>query len=102
MAREFLDEAGITGDDPDAVIADPRIDVACRAMARRAREHYRAADAVLAKRPAGRLAAPKLMSAVYAAILGKMEAAGWAPPRERAKIGKVALLWIVLSRGLMG
>jgi len=31
-----------------------------------------------------------------------MEAAGWAPPRERAKIGKAALLWIVLSRGLDG
>jgi phytoene synthase len=42
------------------------------------------------------------MSAVYAAILSKMELAGWAPPRARAKIGKVALLWIVLSRGLMG
>jgi phytoene synthase len=102
LPREFLDQAGIAGDDPAAVIADPRVDRACRPMAALAREHYRAADAVLARRPAGRLAAPKLMSAVYAAILGKMEAAGWAPPRARAKIGKVSLLWIVLSRGLMG
>ena len=45
---------------------------------------------------------PRLMSAVYANILTRMEAAGWAPPRQRAKIGKAALLWIVLSRGLMG
>jgi len=42
------------------------------------------------------------MSAVYGSILGKMEAAGWAPPRARAKVGKVALLWIVLTRGLIG
>ena len=42
------------------------------------------------------------MSAVYSSILAKMESNGWAPPRERAKIGKIALLWIVLSRGLMG
>jgi phytoene synthase len=102
LPREFLDQAGIAGNEPAAVIADPRIDAACRPMAKLAHEHYRAADAVLARRPAGRLAAPKLMSAVYAAILSKMELAGWAPPRARAKIGKVALLWIVLSRGLMG
>jgi presqualene diphosphate synthase len=102
LPREFLDQAGIAGDDPAAAIADPRVDAACRPMAKLAHEHYAKADAVLARRPTGRLAAPKLMSAVYAAILGKMETAGWAPPRARAKIGKVALLWIVLSRGLMG
>lgn len=102
LAREFLDEAGIAGDDPAAVVADPRVDIACRAMARLAHQHYRDADAVMARRPAGRLAAPRLMSAVYSNILAKTEAKGWAPPRERAKIGKIALLWIVLSRGLMG
>jgi presqualene diphosphate synthase len=102
LPREPLEAAGITSSDPDAVIADPRVDIACKAVAKVARDYYRQADAVLAKRPAGKLAAPRLMSAVYANILTKMEAAGWAPPRERAKIGKAALLWIVLSRGLMG
>jgi squalene synthase HpnD len=102
LPREALDEAGIVGNDPHAVIADPRVDRACRIVASRAREYYRQADAVMARRPAGRLAAPRLMSAVYANILTRMEAVGWAPPRKRAKIGKAALLWIVLSRGLMG
>jgi presqualene diphosphate synthase len=102
LPREHLDAAGLDGGDPAKVIADPRIDSACRPVAALAHDHYRKADAVLAARPAGRLTAPKLMSAVYAQILGKMEQAGWAPPRERAKIGKAALLWIVISRGLMG
>jgi phytoene synthase len=102
LPREFLDKARIAGDDPMGVIDHPLIDAACRPMAKLAHEHYAAADAVLAKKPAGRLAAPRLMSAVYGAILSKMEAAGWAPPRARAKIGKVSLLWIVISRGLMG
>jgi phytoene synthase len=102
LPREHLDAAGLTGSDPAAIIADPRVDAACRPVAKLAHEHYRKADAVLAKRPSGRLAAPKLMSAVYGSILSKMEAAGWAPPRTRAKIGKVSLLWIVISRGLMG
>ena len=102
LPREPLEAAGITSSDPDAVIADPRVDIACKAVAKLARDYYRQADAVMARRPAGKLAAPRLMSAVYANILTKMEAAGWAPPRERAKIGKAALLWIVVSRGLMG
>ena len=101
LPRELLDAAGVTGSDPAAVIADARVDQACRAVAWLAHEHYRKADAVLARRPAGRLAAPRLMSAVYGAILTKMETVGWAPPRARAKLGKGALLWIVLSRGLM-
>jgi squalene synthase HpnD len=102
LPREALDEAGIAGDDPVAVVADPRVDRACRPVAKLAREHYREADAVMTRRPVGRLAAPRLMSAVYAGILAKMEAQGWAPPRTRAKVGKISLLWIVLSRGLMG
>jgi presqualene diphosphate synthase len=102
LPREALDQAGIVGDDPHTVIADLRVDRACGIVAKLARDYYRAADAVMARKPAGRLAAPRLMSAVYANILTRMEAAGWAPPRQRAKIGKAALLWIVLSRGLMG
>ena len=51
LAREFLVEAGIAGDDPATVIADPKVDLACRAAARLAHQHYRKADAVLARRP---------------------------------------------------
>ncbi len=102
MPREFLDAAGIATDDPRAAVDDPRIDVAARRLAAAAREHYSNADLVLGLRPPGRLAAPRLMSAVYGRILEKMEVAGWAPPRERARISKGALLWIVLRRGLLG
>ena len=102
LPRELLAEAGITTDDPAAVIADPRVDGACRALAARAHEHYRAADRVMAARPAGKLAAPRLMGAVYSRILARTEAAGWAPPRRRAKLGKGELLWIVLRRGILG
>ena len=102
LPREALDEAGITGSDPDAVIADPRVDLACKAVASQARGYYAKADAVMARRPAGRLAAPRLMSAVYGRILGAMQAKGWAAPRERVKINKLALVWILISRGLLG
>ncbi|MGI9169848.1 MAG: presqualene diphosphate synthase HpnD, partial [Caulobacteraceae bacterium] len=98
---EALAEAGVTEREPAAVLADPAVDRACRWLARRAREHYRQADRVLANRPAGRLIAPRLMSAVYREILARMERAGWGAPRERAGVGKARLLWIVLTRGIL-
>jgi phytoene synthase len=102
LPRELVRAAGIAGVDPAAVIADPRVNEACRALAEKAHAHYRAADRVMAARPAGKLAAPRLMGAVYSRILARTEAAGWAPPRTRAKLGKGELMWILLRRGLFG
>ena len=102
LPRELLDQAGITSSDPAAVIGDPRVDQACRALAAEARAHYAAARKVMAARPRGRLAAPRLMGAVYGRTLDRTEAAGWAPPRRRVKLGKAELLWILLRRGLLG
>jgi len=61
----------------------------------RAHDHYRAADAILAARPAGHLIAPRLMEAVYSKLLKRMEVVGWTPPRRRVKVSKPALLWTV-------
>jgi squalene synthase HpnD len=102
LPRELLAEAGVAVSTPAAVVADPRIDRVCQNLAIKAREHYAAALGVLSAKPQGRLLTPRLMGAVYAAILDKTAAAGWAPPRARASIGKARLLWIVLRCGLMG
>ena len=102
LPRELLDEAGITGSDPAAVVSDPRVDHAARALAAEARRHYAAADRVLAARPRGRLAAPRLMGKVYGKILDRTQAAGWAPPRRRVKLAKAELLWILVRHGLLG
>ena len=102
LARQWLDAAGIEGDDPAAVIADPRIDVAARCGATLAHEHYAKADAIMAARPRGRLVAPRLMSGAYGAILKEMERIGWAAPRRRAKLGKLTLAAVLLRRGLLG
>ncbi|HLK26573.1 MAG TPA: presqualene diphosphate synthase HpnD [Caulobacteraceae bacterium] len=96
LAREWLDAAGLDAADPAAAVADPRIDAAARPGARLAHQHYAKADAVLADRPGGRLAAPRLMSAVYGGILSKMEQVGWAPPRQRVKLGRGAMLAVAL------
>jgi presqualene diphosphate synthase len=100
LPREHLTEAGISTDDPALAIETPAVDQTCRAVARLAHTHYRKAAEILARHPKGNLRAPRLMGAVYSAILSKMEKQGWAPPRMRAKIGKSELLMIVLRHGL--
>ena len=102
LPREYLAEGGITTLDPETAIADARIDRVCRAVARDAHAHYAKAAAVLAKRPKGRIATPRLMGAVYGEILRQTEAIGWKPPRRRVSLGKAKLLAIVLRNGLFG
>jgi phytoene synthase len=102
LPREVLEGAGIAITTPTQVIDHPKIDKACQRLAGMAREHYAKANAVLAKKPKGRLLTPRLMGAVYGAILDKTAAAGWSPPRARASVGKASLIWIVLRCGLMG
>jgi phytoene synthase len=101
LPRELLDAAGISDRDPLTVLANPAVDQTARGLARLAHEHYDAAQRVLHGRPKGLLRAPRLMGAVYAQILTKMEAQGWAPPRTRVKIGKGELLLILLRHGIM-
>lgn len=95
LAREHLAAAGVDMSSPQAVAQSPNIDAACRDLAKLAEQHYVAAEAILKRKPKGHLIAPKLMAAVYHKILGRMEAVGWAPPRERIKVNKVALLFTV-------
>jgi phytoene synthase len=95
LPAEALAAAGIALTTPEEVAADPRIDQAVRPLVARAHDHYRAANAILAARPAGHLIAPRLMEAAYSKLLKRMEIVGWAPPRRRVRVSKPALLWTV-------
>jgi len=96
LARDHLEAAGIPLTTPDDVVSDARIDAAARPLAALAEEHFRAAEAILARRPSGHLIAPRLMAAVYAPILTRMSEQGWAPPRTRIKVNKRALILTAL------
>ena len=102
LPRELLDAAGIEDDDPWSVVDDPRVDIAAHVLAERALDHYREADRILSAKPAGKLIAPRLMEAVYSRILKRTAARGWAPPRKRVSIARPELMWLVLTRGLLG
>jgi phytoene synthase len=102
LPREYLKDAGITSLDPKSIVADPRIDLVCKAVARDAHAWYDGAAAVLAKKPKGRVGTPRLMGAVYEEILRQTEVVGWKPPRTRVSLGKGKLLSIVVRHGLFG
>ncbi len=102
LPREYLRGADVTSLDPRTIAADPRIDAACRLVAQLAHGYYDAAAAVLAKKPKGRLATPRLMGAVYQEILRQTEGVGWKPPRTRVSLSKPKLFAIVLRHGLLG
>lgn len=102
LPREYLTGAGIVTLNPKTAIDNPAIDGVCKKVARDAHKQYDAAAAVLAKKPKGRLATPRLMGAVYAEILRQTEEVGWAPPRKRVSLSRGKLLSIVLRNGLFG
>jgi presqualene diphosphate synthase len=65
-----------------------------------AHAHYDAANQIMADRPKGDIRAPRLMGAVYAEILKRMQAEGWAPPRRRVRLPKAKLAFLALRYGL--
>jgi phytoene synthase len=99
LPREYLLEAGFKSLDPKMVVCDPRVDDVCRKVAAMAHAHYDKAAAVLAKKPRGRIATPRLMGAVYGEILKATEAAGFAPPRRRVSLSRGKLLSLLLRAG---
>lgn len=102
LPRELLLQAGIEATDPHAAIDDARVDQVCRALAARSLDYFAAADRLLRSRPRGRLLAPRLMAAVYSALLQQMLIEGWAPPRRRVRIGKLHLLYLVVRCSVFG
>ena len=81
-------DAGIAARDPAAVLADPALDRACAVVAARARGHFAAAGAIIARCPRRATLAPRLMAKVYRHILERMTRQGWRAPRQRVKIGR--------------
>jgi phytoene synthase len=102
LPDELLREAGIASRDPHAAILAPGVERVCLQLAETAHAHFAEANRIMAAKPAGRLAAPRLMEAAYAALLKQMQARGWAPPRKRVKVRKAALVWLLLRQGLFG
>jgi phytoene synthase len=100
LPREKLAAAGIAAADPAAVAAHPALPAACAALAGEARRHFAEAEAIMAREPRRATRAPRLMSAVYGAVLDATLKRGFAPPRARVRKPKLKLLLALVRHGL--
>jgi len=96
LPRDALEAAGITTTDPAAVLAAPSIGKACAVIVDLAEAAFREADVVMAQCPRRLVRAPRIMGAAYHAILDRLVARGFTPPRRPVRHSKLQLLLIVL------
>jgi len=96
LPREYLDAAGITGSEPQAVAADPALGRSCAKVAALAAEHFDKADAIMARTPRAVVRAPRIMGEAYHSILRRLIARGWAAPRSPVKLGKGRIAQILI------
>src|SRR5580700_4742010 len=86
LPREALREAGIISTDPATVLANPMLGAACGVMVEQARRHFDEANAIMTRSPHRVVRAPRIMGAAYRAILDKLIARGFAPPRRPVRL----------------
>ncbi len=101
LPRERLDAAGIVGDDPQLVAADPRLPDVCAPLVTQARAHFEASDQIMARHARRVVRAPRIMSEYYHAILGLMVRRGFASPRAAVRLGTIPRLLILARHGLI-
>ena len=101
LPREALLRAGITVTEPAAVLRSPMLGQACADVIAAARSHFTEADKIMARLPRRSVRAPRIMGLVYRAMLRRLVARGWSPPRSRIRIPRAHLLWIVLRHALI-
>lgn len=100
LPREALLAAGIEAISPQGVAASGAIEEACALVIARAEEHFRQAQAIMARCPRQTLRAPRIMAEVYRSILETLRARGFAPPRKRMRTPRHRVLFALLRHGL--
>lgn len=77
LPTEDLDRFGVTEDDLRAGLVTEKVRALLDFESRRARDHYRRAAQELPREDARRLAAARIMGAIYSDLLGRIETSGF-------------------------
>ena len=100
LPREALEAASIRIDDPALVLMHPALGAACAPVIERAKNHFRAADAIMDRSPRGVIRAPRIMAEAYKRILTRLVERGFSAPRVPVRLNKPLLLWILIRHAL--
>jgi presqualene diphosphate synthase len=101
LPAEALAGAGIEERDIGKVLEHPRLGEACMAVAKRAGGHFAEASAVTTRCRKESVRSPRIMASVYRALLNKLVARGWEPPRQKVRPSKLQFLSAVVRHGIV-
>jgi phytoene synthase len=96
---EYLEDAGVPLT-PEGVLASPALPAACARVAALAHKHFRDARAAMDECDRKAMKPARLMGATYAAILTRLEKAGWRDLSARVGLSPWQKVWILLRYGL--
>jgi len=101
LPREALGAAAIVDTDPAGVLASPALGGACAVVVERARRHFDKADAVMRRCPRRSVRAPRIMAEAYKYMLERLIARGWSAPRQRVRLGRAYLIWVLVRHAVL-
>ncbi|WP_051972138.1 presqualene diphosphate synthase HpnD [Massilia sp. 9096] len=105
LPRELLQDAGIGAAEmargAAAIAAHPALPRVCVQLADQAQIHFEAAAGVMRRQPRASVRTPRIMGAVYQALLARLRARGWAAPRRAVKVGKLERVGILLRHAVV-
>jgi len=101
LPHELLDKYGISERAPSAVLANRALPLVCNEIAVMAHERFHEADRAMKLCPPGTMRPARVMGAVYADILKRLERRGWRRIDERVSAPTPLKLWYALRYGLL-
>jgi presqualene diphosphate synthase len=101
LPSELLDKYGIAERAPSAVLAHRALSKVCEEIAVLARRRYAEAGAAMKACPPGTMRPARVMGAVYADILARLEKRGWRRIDDRVGVPAPVKLWYALRYGLL-
>ncbi|MBN8986887.1 MAG: presqualene diphosphate synthase HpnD [Rhizobiales bacterium] len=101
LPREALLHAGITGNDPQKVVAERALPKVCLPLAERGKAYFEKADEIMKRNSRRKVRAPRIMSKYYRAILDLLLARGFAAPRAPVRVDKWTKIGILLRYSII-
>ncbi len=101
LPRELLDKYGISERAPSAVLAHRALPKLCEEIAALARRRYAEAQEAMKACPPGTMRPARVMGAVYADILARLEKRGWRRIDDRVSVPAPVKLWYALRYGIL-
>lgn len=104
LPRELLLEVGVRPEalaaGARAIAADPAMPLACARIAGQALAYFNESTRIMRRQPPACVRAPRLMGAVYRALLARLLARGWRSPRAAVRVGRFARIGILLRHAV--